>query len=51
MIPDEAVKLDIRAAVDAELLDPAASPLKLLAGQDCWFHVEPGSWKIQVSAA
>lgn len=49
--PEEKVRLDMRLQADAGALDPANSPLVLVAGSPSWFHVSAGIWLLKASAA
>lgn len=48
MVPDEKVRLDVKQTTGA--LDPATSPLVLLANLERRFSVGPGIWYVKATA-
>jgi hypothetical protein len=48
LVPEEKVRLDVRAAIN--MLDPASSPLVLPANLPTWFHLDGGTWYLKASA-
>lgn len=53
IIADEDVWIDIGkvSADDTVSLDPATSPMKLVAGMAYWFSIAAGKWRIEGTAA